>query len=80
MLEISRKRPKWVCIKTPRMKRLCFKLKWEIFARHCFGCAEWDHFMADCQCHCSSALEVPNEGVGRDVGMLGIMVVMDEGT
>ena len=70
---------------TPGMKRLCFKLKWETFVGHCFGCGEWGHFMAECYRHCSSMIEVPNEGngkegVGRDVGMSDIVVVMDEGT
>ena len=40
--------------------------------------------MAACQCHCSSTLEVPNEGNGKegiegDVGVSYIVVVMDEG-
>ena len=41
--------------------------------------------MAECHRHCPSTIEVPNEGndkegVGRDVGVLDIVVVMDEGT
>ena len=68
---------------THGMKILCFKLKWETFVGHCFGC-EWGHFMMECQCHCPSTLEVPNEGngkegVGKDVGMSDIVVVKDEG-
>ena len=83
--DTSRKRPGWVRMNTPGMKRLCFKLKWETFAGHCFGCGEWGHFMAECHRHCPSTIEVPNEGngkegVGRDVGVSDIVVVMDEGT
>ena len=71
---------------TPGMKRLCFKLKWETFAGHCFGCGGWGHFMAECHRHCPSTLEVPNEGNGkegveRDVGVPDIVVtIMDKGT
>ena len=41
--------------------------------------------MTNCQCHCLSVLEVPNEGndvegVGRDVDMLDIVVVIVEET
>ena len=41
--------------------------------------------MVECQRHCPSTLNVPNEGngkegVGRDVGVSDIVVVMDEGT
>ena len=43
-------------------ERHCFKLKWETFAGHCFGCGEWGHFMAECHRHCPSILEAPNEG------------------
>ena len=40
------------------------------------------HFMAECQRHCPSAMDVPNEGnghdgVGRDLGMLDIVVGLD---
>ena len=46
----------------------------ERFAGHCFGCGEWGHFMAECQRHCPSNIEVLNqengkEGNGRDVGV-----------
>ena len=59
---------------THGMKSLCFKLKWHTFAGHCFGCGEWGHFMAECQRHFPSNIEVPNEGngkegIGRDVGV-----------
>ena len=60
--DTSRKRLGWVCINTPIMKILCFNLKWETFSCYCFGCGEWGHFMAECQCHCPSTLEVSNEG------------------
>ena len=82
--DTSRKRPRWVSMNTPSMKRVFLKLKWETFVGHCFGCGEWGHFMAEWQRHWLSTLEVPNEGnrkerVGRDVGVSNI-VVMDEGT
>ena len=38
--DTSHKRPGWVHMNTPGMKRLYFKLKWETFAGHCFGCGE----------------------------------------
>ena len=64
---------------------LCFKLKWETFAGHCFGCGEWGHFMAECQRQCPSNIEVPNEengkeGYGRGVCVSDIVVGMDVGT
>ena len=46
-------------IDTHGVKSLCFKLKWETFGGHCFECGEWGHFMAECQRHCPSNLEVP---------------------
>ena len=83
--DTSRKRPGWVRMNTHGMKSLCFKLKWETFASHCFGCGVWGHFMAEFQRHCPSTLGVSiegnsKEGVGRDVDVLDIVVIMDEGT
>ena len=83
--DTQRKRPGWVRMNTHGMKSLCFKLKWETFAGHCFRCGEWGHFMAECQSHCPSNIEVPNEGDGkegieRDVGVSNIVVGMEEGT
>ena len=70
---------------THGMRSLCFKLKWETFAGHCFGCGEWGHFMAEYQCHYPSNIEVLNqgngkEGNGRDVGVSNIVVGMDAET
>ena len=69
---------------TPGIRKLYFKLKWETFVGHCFGChGEWGHFMAECPRHCPSTLEVlnkgnGNEGVGRDVLMLDIEMLREK--
>ena len=78
--DTSRKRPRWVCMNTHGMKRLCFKLKWETFAGHFFGCGEWGHFMAECQRHCPSNIEAHNEGNGKEGIGRDIVVGMNEGT
>mgnify|MGYP007059641558 CR=1 FL=1 len=63
-------------------EEILFQLNWEMFTGHCLECGEWSHFMVEWRCHCPSAMNVVNEGdgkerVGRDVGMLANVVVMD---
>ena len=74
-----------MCLNTLGMERLCFRLKWETFCKSLFFMWRMGHFMAECQRHYPSTIEVPNEGNGkegvqRDVGVSDIVVVMDEGT
>ena len=60
------KRLRWVQMNTLSMKRLCFKLKWETFASHCFQWGEWGYFICEFQHYSPLVLEVPNEGNGKE--------------
>ena len=63
-------------IDTHGVKSLCFKLKWETFGGHCFECGEWGHFMAECQRHCPSNIEVLNQENGKEMGEMLVSQIL----
>ncbi len=81
--DTSCKRPGWVRMNVPGMRRLCFKLHWETYAGHCFKCGQLGHFVAECPSVASSVHNHVDQQEGivahqSNIALSMVNMVMDE--